>query len=96
MTYDYTNYRWSPSGKYMYIERKAIGKYDSKEECYFRDCETGEKNNFTIEGFTVKEWWEDNLILFGNAYNHKIYNMRNQTYIFLPEYAAYYYYKEEK
>jgi hypothetical protein len=98
MKYDYTNYRWSPSGKYMYIERKAIGIYNTKEESYFRDCETEEKYNLPIEGFNVKEWWEDNLILLGNGYNYKIYNMRNQTYITPPEHddAYYYYLKEEK
>ena len=101
----FTNYDWSPSGKYILVMEEIERQFQTTRRFVIRDINTGvdksiENDNgeiinvLSLGGYV--KWWEDDILLFGTRDNMSVYNSSNNTITNFPSDCWYLFLKEIK
>lgn len=96
--FNYLNYKWSPSGKYLFIYRQDLTMNSVNNKCIIYDNYS--KNERTLinnyEGsVSAAGWWGDELILLSEGDKYTVYDLRNDRSADIPVNGRILYLKEE-
>lgn len=96
--FNYLNYKWSPSGKYLFIYRQDLTMNSVNNKCIIYDNDS--KNERTLinnyEGsVSAAGWWGDELILLSEGDKYTVYDQRNDRSADIPVNGRILYLKEE-
>ncbi len=97
--FNYLNYKWSPSGKYLFIERQDLSLNGVNNKCIIYDNDSNSEKTLikNYEGkITVAGWWNDDLILLSEGDKFTLYDLRNDNRINIPLNGRILYLKEEE
>ncbi len=97
--FNYLNYKWSPSGRYLFINRQDLTQYKSENKCILYDFVTKKEENIIDDqssDISVEGWWEDNLLLLSDGNNYIIFDASNHTHVSLPIEGRFLYLEEER
>jgi|GEM_PF-4016627 len=78
--FNYINDMWSPSGKYLFINRQDMTMNSVNNKCIIYDNESRTERTLISndEGIVnVAGWWTDNLILLSDGDKYTVYDLRN-------------------
>jgi len=82
--FNYLNYHWSPSGKYLFIERQdlSLNKVNNKCIIYDNDSKSEKALLKNYDGkVSVEGWWSNDLILLSEGNKYTLYDLRNDNSI---------------
>ncbi len=96
--FNYLNYKWSPSGKYLFITRQdlTMNGVIIKSILYDINSKTEKTQiNSSNSNVKVEGWWDDNMILLSEGDNHILYDLKTNKNIAIPINGRILYLKEE-
>ena len=85
--FNYLNYKWSPSGKYLFINRQDLTMNSVNNKCiiYDNDSKTGRTLINNYHGVvSVEGWWSDELILLSENDKNTFYDLKNDISVNIP------------
>ncbi len=78
--FNYIDYKWSPSGKYLFINRQDLSLNSVINKCiiYNKDSKSEKTLIDNYEGrVKVEGWWDDDFILLSENGKYTFYDLRN-------------------
>ena len=97
--FNYKSYKWSPSGKYLLINRQDLSLNSVINKCiiYNNDSKSEKTLIDNYEGrVKVEGWWDDDLILLSENGKYTFYDLRNDRSANITLNGSILYLKEEK
>ncbi len=96
--FNYLDYQWSPSEKYLFINRQDLSLNSVNNKCIIYDNDSKSEKTFidNYEGqVKVEGWWRDDLILLSTGNKYTFYDLRNNRNTDIPLDGRILYLKEE-
>ncbi len=97
--FNYLDYDWSPSGKYLFIKRQDLSMNSSNYNCILYDNES-KSERVLIKNYKdsagIAGWWEDNSLLLKEDSKYKLDDLQNNKSESIPVNGIIIYLKKEE
>ncbi len=84
--FNYLYYKWSPSGKYLFINRQDLTMNGVHNKCIIFDYDSKTEStliNDYQDGINLEGWWNDDLIILLEGDKHLVYDLKNNRNVYI-------------